>query len=286
MVAEKQQTNTTDHRFHFISGLPRSGSTLLAAILRQNPNFHAGISSPLHGLYTALLAAMAGNLENAVALDTQDRRRILQGLLNSFYADCDRPVIFDTNRMWCARLWSLVEFFPQAKVICMVRNVSWIMDSFERAFRKHPMELSKLYGDDTERATVYGRVEALGQRNRPVGVAWAALKEAYYGDQSDHLLLVDYDLLARKPKKTMDLIYDFIGQEPFAHDFDAVEFDAADFDQAIGAPGLHKVQGPVKFRERQTILPPDLFEKFADMSFWEDQKGTRASIIAPKKKDG
>ncbi|MBU0835751.1 MAG: sulfotransferase, partial [Gammaproteobacteria bacterium] len=28
--------------YHFISGLPRSGSTLLAALLRQNPRFHAG----------------------------------------------------------------------------------------------------------------------------------------------------------------------------------------------------------------------------------------------------
>jgi sulfotransferase len=27
------------NRFHFISGLPRSGSTLLAALLRQNPRF-------------------------------------------------------------------------------------------------------------------------------------------------------------------------------------------------------------------------------------------------------
>jgi hypothetical protein len=26
---------------HFISGLPRSGSTLLAALPRQNPRFHA-----------------------------------------------------------------------------------------------------------------------------------------------------------------------------------------------------------------------------------------------------
>lgn len=26
-------------RYHFISGLPRSGSTLLAAILRQNPRY-------------------------------------------------------------------------------------------------------------------------------------------------------------------------------------------------------------------------------------------------------
>ncbi|MGI4764644.1 MAG: sulfotransferase, partial [Janthinobacterium lividum] len=32
---------------HFISGLPRSGSTLLAALLRQNPTVHAHISSPV-----------------------------------------------------------------------------------------------------------------------------------------------------------------------------------------------------------------------------------------------
>jgi hypothetical protein len=35
--------------FHFISGLPRAGSTLTAAILRQNPRFHAGMSSPVAG---------------------------------------------------------------------------------------------------------------------------------------------------------------------------------------------------------------------------------------------
>ena len=40
---------------HFISGLPRSGSTLLAALLRQNPRFQAGMSGPLAGLFGALL---------------------------------------------------------------------------------------------------------------------------------------------------------------------------------------------------------------------------------------
>ena len=33
--------------YYFISGLPRSGSTLLSSILRQNPKFHADISSSL-----------------------------------------------------------------------------------------------------------------------------------------------------------------------------------------------------------------------------------------------
>jgi sulfotransferase len=48
---------------HFISGLPRSGSTLLAALLRQNPRFEAGMSGPLSGLFGALLGQMSARNE-------------------------------------------------------------------------------------------------------------------------------------------------------------------------------------------------------------------------------
>ncbi|WP_445299387.1 MULTISPECIES: sulfotransferase [unclassified Microcoleus] len=44
---------------HFISGLPRSGSTLLAALLRQNPRFHAAMTSPVGGLVERMLEAMS-----------------------------------------------------------------------------------------------------------------------------------------------------------------------------------------------------------------------------------
>ena len=41
--------------FHAISGLPRSGSTLLAALLRQNPRFYAEMTSPVVGLLNGLV---------------------------------------------------------------------------------------------------------------------------------------------------------------------------------------------------------------------------------------
>ncbi|MEG3935774.1 sulfotransferase [Microcoleus sp. T3_B1] len=44
---------------HFISGLPRSGSTLLGALLRQNPRFHAAMTSPVGGLVERMLEAMS-----------------------------------------------------------------------------------------------------------------------------------------------------------------------------------------------------------------------------------
>jgi len=41
--------------FHFIAGLPRSGSTLLAALLRQNPRFQAGMTSPVGALFAGVV---------------------------------------------------------------------------------------------------------------------------------------------------------------------------------------------------------------------------------------
>ena len=41
-------------RIHFSSGLPRSGSTLLSALLRRNPRLHAGISGPVGGMFTVM----------------------------------------------------------------------------------------------------------------------------------------------------------------------------------------------------------------------------------------
>ena len=50
-------------KYHFISGLPRSGSTLLAAILRQNPRFHAGMTSPVGSLFSGMLQQFAAGTE-------------------------------------------------------------------------------------------------------------------------------------------------------------------------------------------------------------------------------
>ncbi len=44
-------------KIHFISGLPRSGSTLLGALLRQNRRFHASMSSPVGSLVNRMLEA-------------------------------------------------------------------------------------------------------------------------------------------------------------------------------------------------------------------------------------
>jgi sulfotransferase len=269
-------------RYHFISGLPRSGSTLLAALLRQNPAVSAGISSPLGPLFHATRNAMGAWTETSVLLDDAQRERILRGLFDAYYADrADKRLILDTNRAWCARLPALKRLFPDGKVICCVRSVAWIMDSIERLTREHAFHESRLFNNDSERATVFTRVDALTQNDRFVGFAWSALKEAVYGEHADSLLLVDFDLLTAAPGKVLDLVYDFLGEPRFQHDFENIAFDEPAFDQNLGLPGLHRVQPRVAPVRRRTVLPPDLFARLDALSFWRDLGDSRARIIAP-----
>lgn len=160
-----------------------------------------------------------------------------------------------------------------------MRNPAWVMDSVERLIRKNAFDVSRIFNNAQERSTVYTRADALLSPHRMIGFAWSALKEAYYSELSDMLLLIDDDLLASRPGEVLPLIYGFIGEEPFEHDFDNVEYEAENFDSQLLVKGLHTVRGKVELKPRQTILPPDLFKRRQDLIFWRDARGTKAHQI-------
>lgn len=267
---------------HFITGLPRSGSTLLSAILRQNPRVHAAMSSPLAQVVGACVSAMGADNEFAGFFEEGQKRAILHGVFDGYYgAMPDKPLVFDTSRSWTARMALLRQLYPECRFICCVRNPAWILDSVERLLRKNAFDESRMFSA-AERGDVYTRAETLALRNRMIGAPWAALREGFHGDDADRMLLVDYDILAGYPAQTMKLIYEFISEPAYPHDFSWVEYEAEDFDQTMLAKGLHTIRGPVKLSPRRTILPPDIFERFAQMEFWKDYRGSKAKVIVSR----
>lgn len=253
---------------HFISGLPRSGSTLLAAVLRQNPRFHAHMSSPLAGMVDAMLGEMSDRNELASFISDEQRQRVLHGLFANYYgAGFAADVIFDTSRKWCSKLPVLRELFPDFKIIACVRHVSWIVDSLERAVQRNALRPSFMFNFQAG-GTVYNRVEGFTFGEGIVGYSYNALKEAFYGEHAHHLMLLQYETLVRDPAKALAAVYDFIGESPFQHDFSDVRFDVSQFDEHIGMPGLHAVGRKVAAPERATILPPDVFHRFENEAFW------------------
>lgn len=255
---------------HFISGLPRSGSTLLSAILRQNPRFRAGMTGPVGSLVEAMLRSMSMSNETAIFINDTQREALLRAIFTVFYGDAPADhIAFDTNRLWCTKLPLLASLFPKARVICCVRDLPWIFDSIERLIRKNKFQPSGIFNFDPG-GTVYSRVDGLGAANGLVGYAWNALHEAFCSEQSGRMILLTYETLTSKPHEAIAAVYDFIGEPQFAHDFENIEFDATEFDRQLGTPGLHAVGRRVEHEERRTILPPALVLKYGNDAFWRD----------------
>jgi sulfotransferase len=264
-------------KLHFISGLPRSGSTLLAALLRQNPRFHASMMSPVGEIFNAMLRAISVKNEAAVFLNSIQRQRLLSSCFTAYYGSCHHDVAFDTNRQWTTKLSALVELFPACRMICMVRNPAWVLDSVERLIKSNPFDLSGIFNFDPG-GTVYTRAEQLSKGDGMIGFAYGGLKEAVYGPHADRLLLVRYETLVANPMEILGHIYRWIDEadeltitHEFIHEFDDIAPlpDIEEFDARLGTPGLHKVLPKVIRPDHPTVLPPDLFARYEKDAFWE-----------------
>ena len=253
--------------FFFISGLPRSGSTLLSAILRQNPEFYADISSPVQGLVASTINVITGSESNHL-IDEDRRKNILRSLFNAYYGSVSPKTVFDTSRGWTSKTSLLKVLYPQTKIICCVRDLPWILDSFERISAKN-----SLYGatltDDEASQTVTTRCDALMDVKKEGQV----VKPYYFLEEGlllnpDMIMLVEYESLCKQPESVMRELYGFINKPYYDHDFKNVEYDNEVYDKALNMKSLHTVRKEVTWQERPSILPKSVWEKYSGKEFW------------------
>lgn len=241
----------------------------MSAILKQNPRFTAGMTSPVSGIFRAMENATSGHQETGVFLSDRQRDVMLRGIVATYYDD-PTEVVFDTSRMWSARIPVLARLFPEAKIIACVREIGWILDSFEALYRRNGMRPSAIYDWDTS-GTVYSRMSALAGPGGVVGYAINALQEGVASAESaGRLMLIDYDALCQEPEWMLRAVYEFVEELWFEHDFANVAYEAGEFDKALGAEGLHTVKGGVRWQPRKTILPQGLFDQYNGPNFWKN----------------
>ena len=103
-------------KYHFISGLPRAGSTLLSAILKQNPRFTADISDPLLDFIKSITSTVSQSVGMAAQCNEEKQQEIMRGIVDTYYKDSDE-VCFNTNRGWSANTSLVRALYPDSKVI-------------------------------------------------------------------------------------------------------------------------------------------------------------------------
>lgn len=265
-------------RMHFISGLPRSGSTLLSAILKQNPGFKASVTSPVSMLWGALLPKMGPSGEFESFFDDERRLSILRATMKAYQGE-DAQVAFDTNRTWTSKLALLSRVYPGAKTICCVRDVGSIIDSVERILRKNPLLTSRIFKFQPG-SSVYSRAEILmNSETGLIGLPWTTMREAWFSEFANNLILIEYDKICRDPQGIVSDLYKQLGEPLFAHNFEAVAYDEPQYDADLGMPGMHRVRPKIEPSTTKPVIPPDLFLKYADASFWRRPEHLRGASI-------
>lgn len=252
-------------KYYFISGLPRSGSTLLSSILKQNPSFHTGISGPLLSHFRSVIET--ANSGQKTEFDLERTQRIAKATVDAFYAEVQKPIVFDTNRLWTNLLPNLQDLYPYTKVICCVRDINWIIDSFERMHQKNPHRISTVFPSSVD-MNVYTRSASLMKEDGIVMLPYTSLKSAMTGMYKDMIMFVEYDLLCANPEGMMRALYNFIDQPYYQHDFNNVENSFDEYDAELNMPGLHTTRSKVEYKQRNFILPPDILNQYANLEVW------------------
>lgn len=227
-------------QFVCLSGLPRSGSTLLSAILHQNPLIHAEGNSAVCQLMWDLTQSCKGSASQQLAANHRYHTEydLVSQVPYIYYRNTTRPVIVDKCRSWTlpANQDLLRRFITDTpKTIVLTRPIDEIAESFAKLYERNGehFDLSALMREDSE---------PLMRSLR--GVEWA--KQANRGE----FMFITYDELVTQTESVLDGIYDFIGCERFAHNLESISVESPEDDSVYGLVGMHEVRSTIAPRER------------------------------------
>lgn len=258
--------------FQFVSGLPRSGTTLLMNLLGQNPAHHVGPTSGLIHLMRAVMDRWTECQEfQAQGLEIV-RPMVLgamRGLFTGFYSEplAQGKIVFDKSRGWVHYI-ELVESIlgRPIRVITMVRDIRAIAGSWEKIYRRRGIEY-KPTEDDTsvDMDTVEGRTRRILSPDQVTGRSIGRVRDALRRCP-DRLVIVPYDQFTADPLATMASIHRALDLPPFNYDPDNVVQMTHEDDNYLGAD-LHAIRAkiiPQPPEPWRSVLPDALADAIAE----------------------
>jgi len=244
-------------RFNFIAGLPRSGVSVLVALLRQNPRFRVGLNSPAEEMFSRTLARLTEGGEDADLLDDAQKIALLRAVTDSIYhARPDGAVVFDANRDWLHHVETLVRLYPLCRFVICLRNPASIVNSILMSKRVMPADPS-----------LGPLVDAATGPESDLTKAIALLRDALSSNHAERMLILDYDRLTDDPDEALDVLYDFLREAPYHHDY-----------QEIGGT-TEGVNGPVIRSSGGAILPTRTVLQLSGRAFWRNLRRTDATML-------
>jgi sulfotransferase len=259
-----------DKTYFFMAGLPRSGSTLLSAILNQNPDIYVTPSADTSFLILALYKTYQTSESYHSGFAPEGYKNIMAKLPDAFYEHIDKPYIIDKNRNWgTPENIEVAELFAdKVKIICPVRPILEILASFVWLADKNPENFIDKFVTDYPvsqfRPKNDARCDALMAANHHIETNILSIASSLDPRHQGKFHFVAYDDLVSKPEKVIKALYEFLEIPEFPHRFDNLKWPLMPNEASVyGIPSMHTIRSKIdKSKTKTSILSEYVHKKY------------------------
>ena len=255
-----------------MAGLPRSGSTLLSAILNQNPDIYVTPSADTSSLILSLFKTSQVSESFHAGFAPEGYRNIMARLPEAFYEHIDKPYIVDKNRNWgTPENIEIAELFTnKVKIICPVRPILEILASFVSLAEKNPNNfIDKFvpeYPVSQFRSKNDARCDAMMAANKHIEMNIFSIASSLDPRHQDKFHFVAYADLVSKPEKVIEAVYNFLEIPKFEHTFDNLKWPLMPNEASVyGIPNMHTIRSKIdKSKTNTSILSEYVHKKYGN----------------------
>jgi sulfotransferase len=264
------------NQLHFCGGLPRAGSTILMNILQQNPRIFTTGTCALNGLIQDSMLVKSRFREQFQAMSVEQADKAMYGAVHGatkgwFEALTDKPVVISKNRSWSG----VFHIYPEAKYICMVRDIRDVVESFEKVNNKSLALQS--FGDTMTLSTAMHEQEKYRFYFNEHNALTASLQLEFprlmetFKKTTNKIIFIRYEDLTKDPILILKKLYTFLGEEWFEHDLNNIsQSELYEHDNAYFRERTDHVTNPKfqYYKEPQRLLSTNFHANVMNEYAW------------------
>jgi hypothetical protein len=259
--------------YYFLSGLPRSGNTLLSTILNENLNIHATGRSFLPDL----LFAMKNKENNSEFFKNyhcpNNLKNIYKNIFPNYYQNYNVKYIIERGD-WITpfNINLLKQVVPnKIKIVILIRDVLEIIKSFLKLCKNYPeFYINKQYNflDHTTLFTdeIETKVDLIMAKDKIINTMIYSIHQLRKNNLLKDFLLIDYNDLVTQPEMTLNKIYDYYDIDSFKHSFKNFK-KTLKYDDSVWGALIHEVRtNEIKKEDNDIKLSENIINKYKHLN--------------------
>ena len=256
-----------------VTGLPRSGSTLLCQMLAQHPDIDCeGHSSPLCNMLLGIRRMVSDDQFFLAQLDQHFDRSYanlagaMQGFLKGWHRDTGKKVVVDKNRAWLHAIEMLLQIAPEAKLIVCLRELGQIYGSIEA---RHQKTILVDFIDHLADYDRLGRADVLFAKDKAIGAPLISIQavEDLAPQVKQRLYFLRFEDLIERPVQCMSHIYAWLGLCAYQIDPNNLAVGIHESDSHYRMKYLHRRSNSV-IKTPQHEIPPRIQAQIQSVYAW------------------